>query len=360
MRKLTVLKFWIPALIFSAVLLGCGDPDKNSHASNPGDQLTPPTVTVVTPLAGSVGVCPNTTPLVVSAVFSKPMNPSTIVAPGTFTLSGPGSTAVAGTVSYVVSTNTATFTPTAALGANILYTATISSAATDLFGNMLTPPKTWTFMTSPVCGPAPPGLGTACGVGILAGSTVTNVTGTATSVSGDVDVSPGTAITGFGTPASITGAFHSADGVAAQAQSDLTKAYNTAAGTAATANLTGTDLGTIAPLGPGVYKFNSSAQLTGTLHLTGSATDVWIFQVGTALTTASNSQVILSGGALSKNVFWQVGSSATLGTGSTMTGIIMANQSISLNTGATLNGRALASIGAVTLDTNTVNVPPCP
>jgi Ice-binding-like len=206
-----------------------------------------------------------------------------------------------------------------------------------------------------------PVLGNACSFGVLAGSTTTNVTGTPSSVSGDVGVFPGSTVVGFGPPATITGAIHAGDAVAGMAQSDLTAAYNKAAGEAGGAVLKA-DIGG-ETLAPGVYKTTSaqpSLNITGNLTLSGSASDVWIFQIVSTLTTATeNSQVILAGGAQSKNVFWQVGSSATLGTHTTFEGTIMAQASVSLKTGAKLNGRALARTGAVTLDDNTIVVPAC-
>jgi hypothetical protein len=143
---------------------------------------------------------------------------------------------------------------------------------------------------------------------------------------------------------------------------DLTTAYNNAAGATTTSTLTGTDLGGLT-LVPGAYKFASSAGLTGTLTLDGggSTTGLWIFQIGSTLTTASSSRVSLINGAQPCDVFWQVGSSATIGTATTFVGNILANTSITMTTGATLNGRALAgaitSSGAVTLDTNRIIQP---
>jgi hypothetical protein len=363
MRKLDVSKLWIPAFLLVLAMAGCGDPDKNAGTGNPGASLTPPAVTAVTPLAGSTAVCPNNG--LITATFSKPMNPATIT-PTTFTLAGPGGASVAGAVTYVATTNVATFTPSGALAASTAFTATITTGAQDQFGNGLAANFVWTFTTSPPC-PPPAGaipLGAACGFGILAGSTVTNVAGTATSVSGDVGVWPGTAITGFGPPASITGAFHAGDPIAMTAQGDLTTAYNNAAGAAGGAVLTADIGGQTLP--PGVYKTTSaqpSLGITGNLTLDGKGDPnaIWIFQIVSTLTTAAgNSQVILINGANSHNVFWQVGSSATLGTTTKFTGTIMAQASITITTGATLNGRALARTGAVTLDTNTVVVPPCP
>jgi hypothetical protein len=322
----------------------------------------PPTVTSVTPPNGSTPVCPNTA--VITATFSHAMNPATINTT-TFTLTGTGGASVSGQVTYAAATNIATFTPSGTLAPSTTFTATITTGAQDTFGIALVANFVWTFTASATC--LPPGsipLGAACSFGILAGSTVTNVAGTATSVSGDVGVSPGTAITGFGPPASITGMFHSNDSVAMAAQADLLTAYNAAAGAPGGAVLAADIGGQTLPAG--VYKTTSaqpSLGITGTLTLDGGGDPnaVWIFQIVSTLTTAANnSEVIPINGADFHNVFWQVGSSATLGTFTIFKGTIMAQTSITLTTGATLYGRALAQTGAVTLDRNTVIVPPCP
>jgi len=203
-------------------------------------------------------------------------------------------------------------------------------------------------------------LGTAQGFLVLGGATVTN-TGTTTVTGGSLGVSPGTAVVGF--PPGIVvppGAIHAADAVAAQAQSDVTTAYNVLAGQARTATLTGQDLGG-KTLTPGVYFFATAAQLTGqlTLDAKGDASAVFVFQIGSTLTTASNASVLLVNGASPCNVYWQVGSSATLGTGTRFVGNILALTSIALNTGASVSGRALARNGATTLDTNTFSSGGC-
>jgi hypothetical protein len=197
-----------------------------------------------------------------------------------------------------------------------------------------------------------PSLGTAGNFSVLGGSTVTNTGPTV--VNGDLGVSPGAAVIGF-PPGIVNGTIHAADAVALQAQTDTTTAYNNLAGQPCTVDLTGQDLGGLT-LTPGVYCFATSAQLTGTLTLNGlgNAGAVFIFKTGSTLTTASGSRVIAVNGAGSCNVFWQIGSSATLGTATQFAGNILALTSITLTTAASNSGRNLARNGAVTLDSNAV------
>lgn len=187
-------------------------------------------------------------------------------------------------------------------------------------------------------------------------------------VTGNVGVSPGNAIVGFapidGGPGNATGSYHPGNATAAQAQVELTAAYNTAAGLACTAILTGLDLGSVGTLGPGVYCFAGSAGLTGnlTLDFQGNPNANFVFKIGTTLTTASGSSVLAinTGGAgCLPNINFQVGSSATLGTNSRFAGNLLALTSVTLTTGTNLRGRALARNGAVTLDSN-LNVGGCP
>ncbi len=195
-------------------------------------------------------------------------------------------------------------------------------------------------------------LGTAGSYAVLAGSTVAN-TGSSV-ISGDLGVSPGCAITGI-PPGIVHGAINPCNAAAAQAQLDLTTAYNTAMGLSPTGTLTGQDLGG-KTLTNGVYFFATSAQLTGvlTLNNNGNRNALFVFQIGSTLTTASSSSVVFTNG-LDKNVYWVVGSSATLGTGTSFVGHILALDSITLNSGASITcGSALAQTGAVTLNSNVI------
>ncbi len=203
---------------------------------------------------------------------------------------------------------------------------------------------------------APVGLGTVGAYSVLGGETVTN---TGPSLLGrNVGVSPGTAITGF-PPGTSAGETHAADAPAGQAQSDLLTAYNDAAGRAVTANVAADLVGRT--LTAGVYKAPDALALTGSLTLDGQGDPnaVFIFQATSTLITASASSVNVINGAQGCNVFWQVGSSATLGTGSTFLGTVLAQTSISVQTNVTVQGRALAHTGAVTLDNDTFTSPDC-
>lgn len=200
---------------------------------------------------------------------------------------------------------------------------------------------------------AQPRLGTATSFAVLAGSAITN-TGP-TTINGDVGISPNgsSSVTGF-PPGIINGGTHYADAVGLQAKNDLTTAYTDAANQTPFVDITGQNLGG-KNLTPGTYHFSSSAQLTGPLTLSGFG--IYIFQIGSTLTTASGSSVLLTNGAQACGVYWQVTSSATFGTATSFQGTVMALASITMTTGATLIGRALARTSAVTLDTNTITRP---
>jgi Ice-binding-like len=198
-----------------------------------------------------------------------------------------------------------------------------------------------------------PGLRTAGNFAVLSGTP--NITNTGpTWISGQVGISPGCAVTGF--PPGVSGVQHKCDAVALQAKTDLTAAYTRAANAPCpgTNNFTGVNLGG-KKLVPGVYCQTTAPTLTGTLTLNGSG--VYIFQIGSTLITATGARVVLIGGAQPCNIFWQVASSATLHVNTAFVGNIMAVTSIAMQTGATLEGRALARNGAVTLDTNRIIQP---
>jgi len=201
---------------------------------------------------------------------------------------------------------------------------------------------------------APVGLGSAASFGVLAGTTVTTIP--TTTINGDLGVNSGNTVTG--SPI-LNGTLHLGDPTAAQAQLDLTVAYNDAAGRTLGAITVAGNLGG-QTLAPGLYTSASSLEISSgdlTLDALGDAAAVWIFQMGSTLTTTSGRKVILSGGAQAGNIFWQVGSSAAIGTTSVFKGSILAYTAITMDTGATLDGRALARNGAVALDGNTITVP---
>jgi hypothetical protein len=318
-------------------------------------QAGPPAVVSSAPVNGTAGICPNT---VVVATFSEAMNPSTISA-SSFTLTGPGAAPVVGQVTYDAADYAATFTPSANLALNTLYAATIATGAQDLLGNPVATDFTWSFTTSTVaCQTSSVPLGSAANFVVLAGSTVTN-TGPTIITGGDLGLSPGSAVTGFPPGTLVSPAvMHVTDPTAAQGQLDLTTAYIYTAGIAGGMVLPGDMSGLT--FASGLYTTASTVMLSAgnvTLDAQGDANAVFIFQVGSTLTTIGSTQVILAGGAQAKNVFWQVASSATLGTNSIFQGTLISLQSVTLDTGATLIGRALARNGAVTLDSNTVTAP---
>jgi hypothetical protein len=324
-----------------------------SFTTGSSPDVTAPTVSSTVPVNAATGVGINQT---VNATFSEAMDPLTI-STASVTLTGPGATSVTGTVGYDVVSKIATFTPASSLAPLSVYNATITTAAKDLAGNALAANFVWSFTTAgSAAGQAPVVLGSATTFVVLGGSTVTN-TG-ASIVNGDLGLSPGTAVTGF-PPGIVNGAIHAADPAAAQAQLDLTAAYLDAAGRTVGAITVAGNLGG-QTLAPGLYKSTSTLAISSgdlTLDAQGDANAVFIFQMGSTFTSTVGRQIILAGGAKAANIFWQVGSSATLGTGSVFKGNILALASITVGTGAAVEGRLLARTAAVTLDANVIGTP---
>jgi ice-binding like protein/Big-like domain-containing protein len=309
-----------------------------------------PYVIAVNLVAGATCVPLNQT---IVATFDEQMDSLTIN-PSTFFIVG-----VAGTVTYDVVTQKATLTPSANLTANTTYTIKITAGATDM-GGVPVAPLQQTFTTGPCQGAGPQPVALCPNIGnfsVLAGTTVTNTGSTV--VSGDVGVCPGTAVTGF-PPGTTGGTIHIADGVASLAQATLTAGYIDAAGRTGGTSVAGDLVGQT--LTTGVYTSTSSLANSGalTLDAQGDSAAVFIFQIASTLTTGSGSQIVLANGAKACNVFWQVGSSATLGTNSVFKGNIMALTSITITTGVNLEGRALARNGAVTLDSDVITGCTCP
>ena len=359
---------WSAAVLAALIATGCGGGNSGRTAILGADiqPVQPPTITATSPPSAATDVPVSAS---VAAAFDKVMDAGTLTSE-TFTLKQ-GNTAVAGNVTY--SGQTAVFTPAIPLTPSTRYTANVTSGARDrtsfaLVGGSV--PNPWNFTTAaqapvvlppPVVVTAPLGpltvdLSCASNFAILAGSTVTN-TGATLIANGDLGLSPGSAVTGFPPGAIVGGSIRINDAAANAAKGCLTAAYNDAAGRTTAPILVSGNLGG-RTLAPGLYKSSSTLEISsGDLVLDGAANAVWIFQVASSFTTSPARQIRLTGGALASNVFWQIGTSATLGTNSLFQGTLMADQSITLNTGATFNGRALTRIAAVSLDSNTVTKP---
>lgn len=308
-----------------------------------------PTVTSTDPINATPSVPLNK---VVSVRFSEFMDPLTI-SDATFSISN-GAANVAGVISYTGTT--AVFSPTANWVGSTTYTATVTTAAKDLAGNALANNYTFTFTTGTTSSQPVVNLGSAGNFVILSGSGITSTGQTV--VNGDIGTSPTGTIDGF-PPGVVYGNIHAADPIAAQAKLDLTTAFNEVQSRANGAISLPGDISGLT-FTPGLYSNSTSVMLSAgnaTLDAQGDVNAIFIFQMGSTLTTSPGTQLILSGGAQAKNIYWSVGTSATLGTNSVFSGNILADQSISLNTGAVLNGRALTRIAAVTFQGNTVNHP---
>jgi Ice-binding-like/Bacterial Ig-like domain len=325
---------------------------------------TAPTVTLENPADLDTGVAINNA---VNATFSEAMDQSTI-STTTFTVqtTTPLGPLLAGAVTYDALNNIATFTPSSNLAASTQYTATITTGATDLAGNALVVglvPNPWTFTTGTGLASGGVALGSAGTFGIMATAAITS-TGNSI-INGDVSLDPGTSMTGF-PPGIVNGAIHINDTVSAQARTDLLIAYNSAKGlppgTGPSALSAGADPGALFPGGvpPGTYTSGSTiiASTPMVLDAGGNANAVWVFQIGSSLTTGAS--VSLANGAQAKNVFWVPTLDATIGVGTTFYGTIISGRDVTAVTGATINGRILAgatTAGTIALQASTINVP---
>jgi hypothetical protein len=345
-----------------------GSGGNGASAGHGGGTSTTPTVVSTLPVAGAASVPLNWS---VSARFSEVMDADTLDV-GSFTLTSTATqVTVAGAVTY--DQTTAVFWPADHLAPLTTYVATIADSASSAAGVALAAPHTWSFTTAAALVPGiPVPLGDAGDYVILAKSGVSSVP--ASAITGNVGISPAAAtfVTGFSltadasnlfsTSAQVTGKVYSATH-AAPTPSDLTTAvgdmelaFTAAAGRAADVTEVGAgDIGGMT-LSPGVYRWSTGLLVPTDLALAGSATDVWVFQVAQSLTIANGVQVTLIGGARPENVFWQVAGKVELGTTSSFQGIVLAQTSAALATGASLDGRLLAQ-SAVTLDQATVVEP---
>ncbi|MES2863450.1 MAG: Ig-like domain-containing protein [Bacteroidota bacterium] len=328
--------------------------------------LTAPIVMSTDPLNSETGVALNK---IITASFNMPMDPSTIS--GTTFMVKIGTNSVSGTVSYIGTT--ATFTPSSNLSNNTTYTATITTGAKNLAGVSIANNYVWTFNTNTTASTPFVNLGSVERFGIIAGVGVSNNAGFSEIHNMDVGISPGvrSSISGFPPAIVVNGAIYASDdlvptGVAAmliQAKQDLTNAYLFAEGATSPAPATVSgDQGGLT-LAPGIYKSTSTLLIQSgdlTLDAQGDPNAVWIFQIASDFTTVGGAggSIILSGGAQAKNVFWQVGSSATIGNGTAFKGNVLALTSITMGPNATAVGRMLARNGSVVMtSTNIIDKP---
>jgi len=347
-----------------------------ADSTRPQVTSTVPATTVPGPTPGAA------TNTAIRATFNETMLPASITAPGAFTVTGPGSAAVQAAVpavTYDVASRTATFRPSAALTPGTTYTARIrgigTSPVTDAAGNALAGNPAlplaandyvWSFTTVAQAhlGPNPVDLGRAGTFRVLAGSAITNtdIVTNRTTINGNVGVSPGSTVNGLTALDNIVLPFQLFAGVptAADAKIDLLAAYNDAASRSTAAISLPGQLGGLT-LAPGLYVNSTSSGISGTgpqailtLDGGGDPTAVWIFKMGSTLITDPTTSIVCTNGCNAENIFWQVGSSATLGVNSIFYGTILADASITLNTGAVLHGRALTRSGGVTMDTNQI------
>lgn len=342
----------------------------SSSSSGTTGANTPLAIVSTQPASAAVDVWTGEQP---SATFNQAMDAATLTT-SSFTLMQ-GSMPVAGAVAYDSASFTARFVPSAPLGNSLPYTATLTTSAASASGRSLSAPQSWSFTSRAAnVSASPVNLGTAGNYVILAETQISTVPTSA--ITGDVAISPAAAtyITGFSltadstntsaTSPQITGTVYAADYTSptpanlTTAVGDMDLAFTDAAGRAADVSELGAgNIGGMTLI-PGVYKWGSGLLIPTDLHLSGSACDVWIFEIAQDLTVSNGVQVSLAGGAVAKNVFWQVSGSVSLGTTSHFEGVILSQTAINLATGSSINGRLLAQ-SAVTLDSSAV-VQPAP
>ena len=332
-----------------------------SFTTSASTDTNQPTVLGTNPTNTAPDVALNQT---VNATFSAAMDPST-VSTGSFTVTGPGATNVIGTVAYIAASQIATFTPATNLLSGTTYTNTITTAVKDLAGNALATNFVWSFTTGTQVDTnmMPINLGTASTFAILATAATS---GSGDQINGDVGLHPGSA-QGI-PPSEINGTVHVNDQAVINAQNSLLAAYNSAVSRSGNPQTLEGNLGGLTKT-PGLYVNGSSTGISGTganailtLDALGDANAVFVFKMGSTLITDSGTSIVLSGGAQAKNVFWQVGSSATLNTDTTFKGNILAAVTITVNNGSVVDGRLFAgsggnATGAVTVQSSTVTVP---
>lgn len=333
---------------------------KSFEINIPIADVIAPTITGLSPTDLKTNVAINKT---IAATFNESIDQNTLA--GNFTLTGPGNSTVAGVLNFDPVTRIATFNPDANLTANTLFTATLVGGVNgvkDQAGNALAADGVWTFTTGTQIAQDPIDLGDAADFAVMATASITS-TGT-TDVTGDVGLNPGTS---QGIPtAQVHGGIHVNDPAAISARADLLSAYNDAVSRTITSIALAGNMGGITYT-PGLYTNLGSVLISGsgpnnivTLDAQGDPNAVFIFKMSTTLTTAPGAQVVLAGGAKAANVFWQVGSSATLDTTTTFKGSILASVTITVNAGSNIEGRLLAgsnSDGSVTLNSTTITVP---
>lgn len=355
--------FSLIAIVITLFATGCGD-DDNDPVPQTSTQTT---VTSKSPSNDDTGVERNKT---ITVVFNNAIDPTTLTT-NTFTLKQ-GTNSVAGTVALSSDGKTATFNPSNTLLASTVYTSTMSTGVKDLAGTAIDSNIVWSFTTGgSVTGETVVNLGTAANYVILAQTAINN--NPTSAITGDLGLSPAatsyitgfalTNATGYATSSQVTGHIYAADMVSptssnlTTAINNMTTAYNDAAGRISpdfyelgTGNIGGRTLA------PGLYKWTSSVSIPSDITISGSATDVWIFQISGNLSQSSAVKMTLTGGALAKNIFWQVAGTVDIGTTAHFEGVILSKTGITMGTGASINGRALAQT-AVILDANTVAQP---